>query len=523
MTVDSIATLLSRRAMEHPRKTFVAFDEQRLSYEEALDQVLRVASGFVASGIKRGDRVALMLPNRAEFIIGWFAVSAIGAIMVPINTAYGAAETSYILRHADVAAVICDAATQSVIDKALATIGRSVTVWNVDALDGQGSFFNLRSFDRAEPLPVDRETPVSILYTSGTTGASKGCMHGNGFYIGTGQLFADYLQVSKDDTLLTPLPAFHANAQAGTVMAGLCGGATVVLLDRFHPTKFIASCRSHRATVIFYMGVMPAMLMTLPGSVFDRDHKIRIASGAGMPARLHRDFESRFGFPCIENYGMTETATVSMITPGGDRHVGDGTVGKLVPGVRIRLIDSTGVDVATGQPGELLVQTPCLLLGYFRDVEGTQTALKDGWFLTGDQLLQKEDGFLYFLDRIRDVIRRSGVNISSLEIETILRRHPAVADVAVIGVPDAIRGQEIRVSVVYVDPKSPPKFEELADFVSENLAAFKVPRYWESREELPRTPTLKTRKFLLRTERTDVVAGCWDRQSVVKSVREGSV
>jgi crotonobetaine/carnitine-CoA ligase len=523
MRTDSIAALLIRKAGEAPHRPFLVTDGVELSYDEMARRVLSVAAGLRQSGVQPGDRVALMLPNGWEFLVSWFALSALGSVMVPVNNGYRREEVAHILGHAEVAGVVCDSNSLPVVRSALNGQVLAPRIWSISDGDDACMFRDLMTKDRLQPAAVDAATPAAILYTSGTTGVSKGCVHGNGFYTRTGALFADYLGVSPADRVLTPLPLFHANAQAGTVMAALCAGATIVLLDRFHPTSFIESCRRFGATIVFYMGVMPAMLMTVAPTPSDRQHRIRIASGAGIPPRLHLEFEDRFGFPCIENYGMTETATVSMVRPGLSRRVGQGTVGAVCPGVDVRLLDEHGHEVAAGEPGHLHVRSGTLLLGYFRDPEATEVALADGWFRTGDLLSRDADGELRFLDRIRDVIRRSGVNISSLEIETILRRHPAVADAAVIGVPDDIRGEELRASIVpALRPESPHAlFASLADHVADSLASFKVPRFWELRDALPRTPTLKTRKFVLRSERSDLLAGCWDRSAVQQRAASG--
>jgi crotonobetaine/carnitine-CoA ligase len=507
----TIPEVIRLHAKKSPDKVWGRFsvDGRGLTYSEIERLGILIAGGFQQAGIAKGDRVAIMLDNVSDFVLAWFGLAFAGAVMVPINTFFKSQECGYILNHARVKGVICSSEYLNLITEA-APLG--VIVWSVDG--GPREFQELLQYGAGDVPSIGESDAAGILYTSGTTGNPKGCIESHRFYLRAGGSFRDTVGVVSEDVVLTPLPLFHANPQIIAIMGSLMAGATVVVLDRFHPSTFIESCRQFKATIICYLGVMPAMMMNIPAAESDRNHSLRMGLGAAIPPRLHENFEQRFGFPMIEAYGMTEMGNATMVDPRMPRMVGSGTCGRLCADVEARIVDDNGQDLAVGLPGELLVKGPNLFSGYFADDNANKDAFDSaGWFRTGDMLRCDEGGYYYFIDRIRDVIRRSGENIAAIEVETVLRTHPAVGDVAVIGVPDDIRGQELKACIVLKEdvPKDQVTPEAIADYMGTKLAYFKVPRYFKFYLEFSRTPTLKVRKFQLRSESNDLTVGCWDR------------
>jgi acyl-CoA synthetase (AMP-forming)/AMP-acid ligase II len=309
--------------------------------------------------------------------------------------------------------------------------------------------------------------------------------------------------------MLTPLPLVHMNAMAYSVMAMVTTGGCLIPLDRFHPQTWWDTVRDSAATVVHYLGVMPAILMKAPPLVRDRQHGVRFGFGAGIDRSLHRSFEERFGFPLLEAWAMTETGAGAVIIANREpRHIGTSCFGKEEADVDVRLVDDAGGDVPPGQPGELLVRHACadprhgFFSGYLKDPEATQEAWRDGWFHTGDIVRRGVTGHLHFVDRKKNVIRRSGENIAAVEVESVLVQHPAVKSVAVAAVPDALRGDEVLACIVGHTRPAPEQADALArDIVAwslTQLAYYKVPGYVAFVDALPLTATNKIQRAELK-------------------------
>jgi len=306
--------------------------------------------------------------------------------------------------------------------------------------------------------------------------------------------------------MITPLPMTHMNALAYSAMCMMLTGGCLVPLDRFHPRTWWESVRASGATIVHYLGVMPAMLLSLPESPDDRRHQVRFGFGAGVNPRHHAAFESRFGFPLTEAWAMTETGAGAVIIANHEpRHVGTASFGKTENGVECRLVDDTGNDVSPGAPGELLVRRrgPEPRFGFFRaylkDELATAEAWAGGWFHTGDLVTRDAEGHFRFVDRRKNVIRRSGENISPVEVESVLAQHPAVKAVGVTAVADPVRGDEVFACIVLRDPAQAGESlaRELADYCLERLAYFKTPGYIAFCATLPLTATEKIQRAKL--------------------------
>jgi crotonobetaine/carnitine-CoA ligase len=335
-----------------------------------------------------------------------------------------------------------------------------------------------------------------------------------------GTVYRRVLGLTAKDRVLTPLPLFHMNPQILSTMGTLLAGGSLVLVDRFHPSTWWDEVRRTKPTVFHYLGVMPAMLIGLPERSDDGEQPARLGIGAGVGTDVHERFERRFNCKLLEVFGMTEVGLNFCCPPRGERKVGTRCFCRVFPEYEARVVDAQDRDVPVGEGGELVLRgsEPAnrrrgFMKEYLKNPEATAEAWRGGWFHTGDEVRRDEEGYFYFVDRRKDLIRRSGENISSSEVEAVIRSHSKVLDAAVIPVPDPIREEEVKAYVILQAAETPESCppEEILGWCDERLAYFKVPRYLEYRESFPRTPTEKVQKQVLKTERDDLTVGCYDR------------
>ncbi len=519
----TIGRVLDRITEADPGKTFVEIDGQSHSYGEIRDAVLRTASMFREMGVGHGDRVCLFMPNAIEYLYCWFGLSELGAVSVPINTAYRRDETAYILNNAEAVALVTDPSLAEVAGAAadLAPgIRHRILRGDEPASDGWTSF--REGFDLAEPLadrPEVSPDDVSMLvYTSGTTGNPKGVMVTHRMYAAAGQGFRHWTQATPDDRFFTCLPFYHANIQYYSTMGALATGATLVIVDRFSASRFWSQVREARATVVNFIGMMMPVLAKNPEQPDDADNTVRLFYGSpSFSPEFLSEFQDRFATDIIVGFGMTETCYGTIEEIREDRRAGSSGRARQHPDPRfentIRIADAeTGVHVGPNTIGEITIKNPAVMSGYWRNDEQNRETLRDGWLYTGDLGWLDDDGFLYFVDRKKDIIRRRGENISSQEVENVIKANPNVLDCAVVAVPSELGEDEVK---AYVTPRPGASVnpEDVVYWCAEHLAYFKVPRYWEVRDELPRTPSLRVRKNVLRQEREDLIEGCYDREA----------
>ena len=479
-----------------------------ITYGDMMARVLARKEALEGAGFGAATRVGVLLHNRPEFVEIFLAVNALGGSIVPINPDLRRSELEYLIDHSemDAAFVVSDR-----IDD-IAEAGKSA-----------GSHLQVLSPSQSPaPLPKQPEKAdgdasqreAALLYTSGTTGKPKGCVLTNEYFLHSGDWYRDVGGLVSlrpgAERMLTPLPMFHMNALAVSLMAMITVGGCLIVLDRFHPSTWWDSVRRSKATCLHYLGVMPAILMKAPASPADRDHDVRFGFGAGVPSELHAAFEDRYGFPLIEAWAMTETGSGGVISASCEpRKIGTHCFGRPTDAIEIRIVDDNGNAVDGGTPGELLVRRTGSnpRYGFFREYlknpEATAEAWAGGWFHTGDIVSQDADGDLHFVDRKKNVIRRSGENIAAVEVETILSKHPLIREVAVAATPDAIRGDEVAALIV-TDPDTAngDAAQEIARWSLAEMAYYKVPGWIGFVDQLPRTPTEK----ILRAALKDVVA-----------------
>jgi acyl-CoA synthetase (AMP-forming)/AMP-acid ligase II len=463
--VATVFSAFEQTASAHPRRAFLLAYPQRteLTYGGALERIASIASRYRARGYGKGHRVALKLPNCPEFLLHFLALNSLGASVVPLNPDYRSAELDYVLAHSEASAV--------------------VTMQNIEDLPKAGKATNA--------------SECALLYTSGTTGKPKGCLLSNFYFLNVGQRYVDEGGLCAlrpgEDRLITPLPLFHMNALAVSTTAMILTAGCVVQLDRFHPRTWWRDVVDSRATIVHYLGVMPAILLK-DENPLEEKHQVRFGYGANANPKDHAAFEERFGFPLVEGWAMTETGAGALICASREpRHVGTRCFGFPPASLELSIDEKTG-EMLVRQKGD--DPRRGFFSGYLKDEKATAEAWRDGWFHTGDAARRGEDGALHFVDRLKNIIRRAGENIAALEVEAALAGHPSVQQVAVIAAPDPVRDEEVLACVVSSD-KSKENAISIQDWCLERLAYFKAPGIVAFIDELPVTSTNKVQKVKL--------------------------
>jgi len=479
-----------------------------ISWSSAARQVEELHQAYAASGYGHGHRVGLLMENRPAFLLHWLALNGLGVSVVPINVEMRAAELEYLIDHSEIALAVVLPGRFDAMRAAVAAAGARTRVVELGA-----HHFPAPASVAPDSSPPGIDTECALLYTSGTTGRPKGCRLSNDYFLHTGDWYTGlggHCPVRPgEERILTPLPQNHVNAMCFSAMAVITSGGCLIQLDRFHPRTWWRSVRDSRATIVHYLGVMPAMLLGATPAAEDRAHDVRWGFGAGVGAKDHARFEERFGFPLIEGWAMTETGSGGSIHCNrGPRRVGMHAIGRPESRVEIRLVDDEGHDVETGLPGELLVRRSGdnarrhFFSGYLKDEAATEEAWAGGWFHTGDVVLSDQDGVLYFVDRKKNVIRRSGENISAVEVEAVLAMHPAVKAVAVSATPDDIRGDEVLACIQPHEEIPATAMKQVAQDIVRlalsQLAYYKAPGYVAFVSSLPLTGSQKVQRGELR-------------------------
>lgn len=517
MSDQSVFDRFSAVAADAPERPFLhVLDETAEIYGIAAGSIgygamaARVAgwcAALAAAGYGPGHRIGLLLENRPVFLELFLAINALGASIVPINPDLRRRELGFILGHSEMGLAIALPGRLAELREAAASAGASTAVIAPGEPFPAAAHAGAGAPDIAAP-GATRE--AALLYTSGTTGQPKGCLLSNRYFLHSGDWYAGaggLISLRREgERMLTPLPLFHMNALAVSVMGMITVGGCLILLDRFHPRSWWRSVRESRASCLHYLGVMPSMLMAAPAGAGDRVEGVRFGFGAGVDARLHAPFEARFGFPLIEAWACTETGSGATISAHEEpRKIGTACFGRPPAGVEVRIIDETGADIGDDRPGELLVRRagadPAhgFFDGYLKNPEATAEVWAGGWFHTGDVVSRDAEGHLHFVDRRKNIIRRSGENIAAVEVETILNRHPAVAQCAVAPAEDSLRGEEV---AVLVRPASGSGDAEaalaLVEWALGEMAYYKVPGWIGFVDDLPLTGTAKIQRGALR-------------------------
>lgn len=514
---DTVARALADAAGKYGDRGLLRIDGEEFSFAQCHQSVSAVSRGLAELGVAPGDRVAVMADNRQEVLWSWLGILGASAIEVPLNTSaqgqflagqlHGAAPkaligtTEYLARIASTRPADVDLVVtlDGPVDPGLFGSARQVPFADLLAV-GRASSATLRG-------PVAAET-ATILYTSGTTGPSKGVMIPQRYYPFWGRRGAEYVDVQPGEVVYCAQPLFHVDARA-YFLVSMLRGATAVIGTRFSLSSFWDEIRAHDANVFSYIGTMLWLLYKQPESERDRDHNVRIAGGAATPAEIHREFEARFGIQLREAYGMTESLFLAHATS----ETPPGSVGRVVPELEARLVDDLDQPVADGEDGELVIRPRepfTTAQGYWAMPEETVEAARNLWFHTGDLLRADTDGNLFFLGRKKDSIRRRGENVSAWEVEQAAMLHPDVLEAAAIPVPSPL-GEDDVALLITVRPGAALVPADLRTFVAAELPRFAVPRYIEVVGSFPKTASERVDKGKVRA--AGISAAAWDAEA----------
>ncbi len=515
-----LSDLIKQGSENTPQNTALVFRDQSMTYAELAVAVARFAAGLRSLGIGQGDRIALLLPNCPPFVLGYFAAGQIGAVVIPSNPRLKPAELEYIWRDAQIKLVLTAAPLLPNVQATragLPTLKHIVSITPqseppetlpAESISGMLYFTDIMlrgaaalAENSSPPLPAVREHDCAvILYTSGTTGHPKGAMLSHRNLTRNVEQVRAVLHITPDDKFLTVLPLFHSFA--GTVCMNLplaCGSATI-LLENFHPARTVEAVEKHRATIFPAVpAIFNALLQYAQAYPFDTSSvRAFVSGGAPLPVTMLNALETKFGVPVLEGDGPTECSPVTSVNPiDGIRKVG--SVGPQLPGVEVAIFDEADMPLPVDAVGEIVVRGDNVMLGYLNQPEATAEVMTGGWYHTGDIGSIDADGYIFILDRKKDMIITAGLNVYPREIEEVLFTHPSVADAAVIGQADAARGEEV-VAVVILRDQAVATERELIAYCRERLANYKVPRRLVFRDSLPRGNTGKVVKRLLRKE-----------------------
>ena len=520
MFEDSIGAELRSAAAQAPHATFVRMRGGEWTYRQIDEQTDRLADALARLGVGRGENVSLMLPNCIEFLVTWFALAKLGAVAAPVNTSFRGDALRMAIDLVESRLMVVHGSLLEALEQvrpALAHL-REVVVVGAGAARGALAYEDVlasgpvaavgaRSAARAEPHFSDL---CLLLYTSGTTGRSKAAMISHRFVLGQAASVIEGLGLTPRDVLYCPYPLFHLDAAVMTVAPALLMRGVAAIGERFSVSGYWDEVRALGATVFDFMGATLTMLWKQPPHARDRDHVARLGWGVPLPPWAP-EFEARFGCRLVELYGSTEAGTF-IYTPL-DEPRRPGSCGKPLARWEVALVDQDGVAVAPGETGELLVrprEPSMIMAGYYGMPEASLAAFRDLWFHTGDLLRQDADGYLYFVGRRNDIVRRRGENISAAEVEMGLETHPDVLECAVIGVPSELTEEDL-MACVALKPGARAQPEALAEHCAQTMARFMVPRYFRFVDALPKTPTDKVEKFRLREQ--GVTPDTWDRES----------
>lgn len=495
---------LREEAVLDPQRDFVQCGGPWVTLGQLDQRSDRIAAGLQELGVGKGDLVAVNLPNRMEYVELIYAIAKAGAIQVPLNTFLRGDFLSHQLRQTAPKVYIGDASALQMLAAVLPEVGPIEHLVLVgDAVDGLPAALPWEQLttSAAELRPVElvADDVCAVIYTSGTTGPSKGCTITHGYYCNLINVFIEYGWYERGDVVFGANPLFHFSGQTWLVAAALAVRGSVVVEPQFSATTYMARIRETGATAALGMGAMGPMILAQPEHPDDRNHSLRHITFMPGTAAFNEQFAARFGIePFAEVFGQSECWPALLGDPRGPRR--PGSMGKVTPGLTVKLVDDQDREVPAGQPGEIVIRGDepyRLFSGYWNDPAATVQTFRNLWHHTGDSGRVDEDGYFWFVDRKKDSLRRRGENVSSLELEAALMKHPAFSAVAVHAVPSELSEDEIKACIV-LKPDASVTAEELFAFFRRSLPYYAIPRYAELVPELPANVNGRVQKFKLR-------------------------
>lgn len=511
----NLATVLESSALSNPEKTAIVFSDKSFSYTQINGAANKIANGLKQAGIKKGDKVALSCPNLPYFPMVYFGILKTGATVVPLNVLFKSREVAYHLKDSEASAYFCFQGTEEMpIGKegweGFKNTDKCKHFWMMtadpDALSPIEEAATLGSMMENQPAAWDTvqtmpEDTAVILYTSGTTGQPKGAELSHFNMYMNADITTRVFRLQKDDVQLITLPLFHSFGQTTQMNAGFLMGNKILLIPRFEPEAVLAGMQNESVTAFCGVPTMYWALLNYPElNKFDLDKiasglRVAVSGGASMPVEIMKQFEKKFNVNILEGYGLSETSPVASFNRFGARK--PGSIGFAIWGVDIKVIDDKGNDCPVNEPGELVIRGHNVMKGYYKKPEETKIAFKNDWFHSGDVARIDEDGYIFIVDRIKDMILRGGYNVYPREIEEVLMTHPNISLAAVVGVPNDKMGEEIKAFVVLNEGSSITS-EELVAWAKSEMASYKYPRIFQIIDSLPMTATGKILKKELR-------------------------
>ncbi len=491
----NLASLLTDSAARCPERTAIKLEDGAMTFTQLDDASARLAGLLVERGFQPGDRVGVMLPNVPSFPVAYYGILRAGGVVVPMNVLLKEREVAYYLEDSGARLLFAWAEFGEQARPGAEAAGAEL----VEVSPRETMARIMAAPARPGLAEVADDDTAVILYTSGTTGAPKGAelTHAN-LYVNARTKLETLIQIAEDDVILGALPLFHSFGQTAAMNAGLMGGACLTLLPRFEPLKCLQIMERDRVSVFLGVPTMYTAMLSVPPDQRPDTSSLRvcISGGASLPVEVLRAFEAQFSVGILEGYGLSETSPVASFNHP-DRERKPGSIGTPIRDVRMQVVDADDNELPPGEVGEIVIQGPNVMKGYWRKPEATAEAMRGGWFHSGDLAKMDEDGYFYIVDRKKDMIIRGGYNVYPREVEEVLYEHPAVAEAAVVGIPDDMLGEEVGAAVALkAGAEASP--EELQAYVKERIAAYKYPRHVWLVPELPKGPTGKILKREIR-------------------------
>jgi long-chain acyl-CoA synthetase len=531
-----VYAVLSDSAKAHPNNLCIHYEGRNLTYSQVDEMSSRFASGLVSLGLKKGERVALFLPNIPQLVIGFFGILKAGGIVVMCNPTYKERELEHQLKDSETSIIVASRTVAKGLDlyKSLADCRANLSLKHVittslaDYLPPMkrrlAGLAGIKDVERADtidflslvesnapiqtPVAVDPEEDIALLqYTGGTTGLSKGAMLTHYNLVSNASYGVPFFPLSEKDISLCVLPLFHIYGLTVTMNAPLAAGASLVLLPSFHVDEVMKAIQDRKVTV--FCGA-PAMYIAINSRPDVKKYDLRsiracLSGGSALPPAVRRQFMALTGGNLVEGYGLSETSPVTHCNPIKGGVVKDGSIGPPFSGTDAIVVDLDGNwrRLPAGEVGELAVKGPQVMKGYWNQKGETEAVMNEGWFLTGDIAKMDEDGYFYIVDRKKDMINVGGFKVYPREVEDLLFEHPAIKEAGVIGVPDAFSGEVVKAFVVLKDPSKKVTEQEVIDFCLQHLAKFKAPKQVEFVEALPKTLLGKVLRRKLRESKPE--------------------
>lgn len=501
---QNLIEMLNSSVAIDPEKVAMYFMDRRVTYRELSYASGRFAQGLKNLGIREDKKVAIFLPNSPEFIIAYFGIIKAGATVVPINNMFKQEEAEFILADASASVVVTCFAYLDIIRPIKEKLKDLRYVVLVDGITPDTlNFYEIieKTTSKPKPVKIDKESIASILYTSGTTGQPKGAMLTHDNFLSNCSACIQAIRVKKTDNFICLLPMFHSFAWTVCVLLPLYAAASITIIDSLWPfRKVIRNVIKKKVSVfvgipsIYHILVQMHIPPVFTSRILKMIDPLRlcISGAAALPSEVLESFEAKFKVPFLEGYGLTETSPVVSLNPlRGIRKVG--SVGLPIKDVEVKVVNEQGGQLSPGEIGELVVQGPNVMKGYFKNNQTTRQTIKDNWFYTGDLGKIDQDGYIYIVDRKKDMINVRGLNVYPAEIEKVLLRHPKVKEAAVVRVADRFKGEVPKAFIVLKENEKIDK-PQIVSYLRKHLAMFKIPKFVEFRENLPKTATGKVAK-----------------------------